>query len=457
MGACCGKDTLLERRKPLAGDRSNPFAGPEAHHHGSRVAPMSLLLTDTGSMDGRLVHALNEDILPFVQDNCSDVYEPAFHKFVELASSAPTVGQLCPKLPGALLELLEQALLVSLDRARKQRATRVALQHFEESRRISHRRILQVFRGVLRTAHQRLVYGLLEEHAQKQKRQSGRLNNASSSSSSSSSSAAAPPLEQLEGRDLRILDEVLSVVGDALKEAQELREVELTRTVLECVIKHVRATRPDPDSAPKQLLDTLQRHLILCELVSTERAYVETLENLRVFRDKSREATTSRHGGTEDLKRKSTRVVDEHGEDASKRVVSSSFTPAHVDEIFGEVGGCATVWLLLLLPPPLLLLQLLLLLPCRLSALSGFRPLVIQDATTLTIHPTTVWLCFCCRCWCAVLCVPCCVPASVFASFHGAGGAAVRAQLCLPTGRGQGPGELEGGRVLPNRQEAARL
>ena len=323
MGAgicgCCG-DSLLEKRQVQPED-NNEQSVFGADRRSSKVAPMSVLATDDARIDARLIKALNAEILPFVKQHCTGIYEAAFHNFSHLAKDCP-VGAFCPKLPAALLQLLKAELATNIARAKKKRVAASAIRSFEASRNITHQRILKFFRQMLTDPYERHIYdGLLAEHAAVERTRLSRA--------------------KARGQELPADDVVLAgltkVLGPSLKLTQSLREVELTDTILRSAIRHLRAMFvPKP---PKSLLDSFQRHLILCELLSTERAYVETLENLRIYRDKALEMVRLQRGSATAAQQAdqggSTGDVGENGTNGGD--ANAVFTKAHVDEMFREV------------------------------------------------------------------------------------------------------------------------
>ena len=162
MGACCGRDALLNRK--VQGGDNDEGAFP-ADRRSSRVAPMSVLPEDNGDIDPRIVKSLNDEILPFVKQHSTGVYEHAFHKFKTMAKHCP-LGQFCPKLPRALLELLKAELATNVAQAKKQRVNAATIRSFEASRSITHQRILKHFRQMLTVPYERFIsHGLLADHA----------------------------------------------------------------------------------------------------------------------------------------------------------------------------------------------------------------------------------------------------------------------------------------------------
>lgn len=319
MCGCCG-DSLLEKRQVQPEDDEQSAFGPD--RRSSKVAPMSVLAAEDDRIDARLIKALNMEILPFVKQHCTGIYEAAFHNFSHLAKDCP-VGAFCPKLPAALLKLLKAELATNIARAKKKRVAASAIRSFEASRNITHQRILKFFRHMLTDPYERHIHdGLLAEHAAVERT---RLNRA-----------------KARGQELPPSDVVLAgltkVLGPSLKLTQSLREVELTDTILRSAIRHLRTMyTPKP---PKTLLDSLQRHLILCELLSTERAYVETLENLRIYRDKALEMVRLQRGSApaQQAEQGSSSSGDASGSGANNGGDANGvFTKVHVDEMFREV------------------------------------------------------------------------------------------------------------------------
>jgi len=283
MGQCCGKDVLLEKPKNSDHDAIGVERGS------SRVVPMSVLPVDAEGIDAQIVKALNSEIMPFIKQHCSGIYEYAFHRFTSMAQET-SLGLLCPKLPGVLLELLQAELASNLATAKKQRNTKAVMENFRASRIITHQRILKFFRQLLSVPYERVMdKGLLAKLASAEK---NRANRSRDRRADGKQKVTVDPVLESE----RVLAGLLKAIGKPLALTQSLGEVELTDTILRCVIKHIRSVYTD--NPPKILLDRLQRHLILCELLSTERAYVETLENLRRYRDRAVELTRLQRSNT---------------------------------------------------------------------------------------------------------------------------------------------------------------
>ena len=272
MGTCCS-----------CGARNGPIDPADPNNGGSRpggktsskVYPMPVL--DAAQQDGidpLLVQSLKMYILPFIKTNTTALYDQAFHAFVKEAKNCP-VGQFHGKLPGILEQLLKQETEDSIAKAKKQRIARVGIQQYQESRPFTCRRIMTLFREMLCNPFKELVIeNLLKEKASADKF----VDEAIAETEESTSEKLEHQLHE------NIMDTVLDAVGTSLKQNQMRKEVELVSTTIMTVVKYIK--KEYADQPPKELLRCLERHLIFCELISTERAYVATLKNLMIYRDR---------------------------------------------------------------------------------------------------------------------------------------------------------------------------
>ena len=118
-----------------------------------------------------------------------------------------------------------------------------------------------------------------------------------------------------------------------------LSQVELTDAILRSAMRHLNTVyRPKP---PKKILNTLQRFLIVCELLSTERAYVETLENLRIYRDRASELTRQHRGASNSNNNNNSSNINGGGgggaQSPQQPQPNAGLTQGDVDAMFREV------------------------------------------------------------------------------------------------------------------------